>query len=41
MGFYFRVGDEWYAITARYVLFPEDEGNKEWDYKGTYFSLRR
>jgi hypothetical protein len=41
MGFYFRVGDEWYPVTARHVLFPEDEGNKEWDYKGTFFSLRR
>lgn len=33
MGFYFRVGDEWYAVTARHVLFPEDEGNDEYIYK--------
>ncbi|KAH9956851.1 hypothetical protein BC827DRAFT_1228401 [Russula dissimulans] len=33
MGFYFRVGDEWYAVTARHVLFPRDEGNDEYIYK--------
>jgi len=40
MGFYFRVGDEWYTVTACHVLFREDEGNKEYIYKGTFFSLQ-
>ena len=29
MDFYFSVSDEWYAATARHVLFPEDEGNDD------------
>ncbi|KAK7041758.1 hypothetical protein VNI00_009047 [Paramarasmius palmivorus] len=33
MGFYFRVGTELYAVTARHVLFPEDERNDEYIYK--------
>ncbi|KZS99958.1 uncharacterized protein LAESUDRAFT_769211 [Laetiporus sulphureus 93-53] len=32
MGFYFKVGDELYAVTARHVLFPEEEGNNEYRY---------
>ncbi|KAL6306401.1 hypothetical protein BKA93DRAFT_729418, partial [Sparassis latifolia] len=32
MGFYFRVGKVLYAITARHVLFPEDEGNNPYFY---------
>jgi hypothetical protein len=33
MGFYFRVGTELYGVTARHVLFPEDEGNYEYAYE--------
>ncbi|GBE88767.1 hypothetical protein SCP_1401720 [Sparassis crispa] len=32
MGFYFRVGKVLYAVTARHVLFPEDEGNNPYSY---------
>jgi hypothetical protein len=41
MGFYFRVGRDLYAVTARHVLFPEDEGNNPYSYIGTFFALRR
>ncbi|ETW85938.1 hypothetical protein HETIRDRAFT_167848 [Heterobasidion irregulare TC 32-1] len=27
MGFYFKVDQDLYAVTARHVLFPENEGN--------------
>ncbi|KAG8771551.1 hypothetical protein FRC19_003842 [Serendipita sp. 401] len=32
MGFYFRVGEDIYGVTARHVLFPEDEGNDPYIY---------
>ncbi|KAH9004279.1 hypothetical protein EDB86DRAFT_2887796 [Lactarius hatsudake] len=32
MGFYFRVGKDLYAVTARHVLFPDDEGNNPYSY---------
>ena len=41
MGFYFRVGEDLYAVTARHVLFPDDEGNDPYTYIGTLFSLSR
>ena len=41
MGFYFRVGEDLYAVTARHVLFPEGEGNNTYSYVGTFFSRRR
>jgi hypothetical protein len=41
MGFYFRVDKDLYAVTARHVLFPEDEGNNPYSYVGTFFSPRR
>jgi hypothetical protein len=41
MGFYFRVGQDLYAVTARHVLFPENEGNNLYSYVGTFFSPRR
>ena len=41
MGFFFRVGKALYAVTARHVLFPEDEGNNTYSYVGTFSSLRR
>ena len=41
MGFYFRVGKDLYAATARHVLLPEDFGNNLYSYVGTFFSPRR
>jgi len=41
MGFYFRVDDKLYAVTARHVLLPEYEGNNPYCYVGTFFSPRR
>ena len=41
MGFYFRVGKDLYAVTARHVLFPEDEDNDLYSYVGMFFSSRR
>ncbi|KAI5987346.1 hypothetical protein F5J12DRAFT_728538 [Pisolithus orientalis] len=32
LGFYFRVGHNLYAVTARHVLFPENEGNNAYSY---------
>jgi len=32
MGFYFRWNGELYAVTGRHVLFPENEGNNEYNY---------
>ncbi|KIY48392.1 hypothetical protein FISHEDRAFT_58901 [Fistulina hepatica ATCC 64428] len=32
MGFYFKVGQDMYAVTARHVLFPENEGNNTYSY---------
>ena len=40
-GFYFRVSKDLYAVTARHVLFPEDEGNNPYSYVGSLFSPRR
>src|SRR5258705_2396222 len=37
MGFYFRVRKALYAVTARHILFPEDEGNDAYSYVGTFF----
>ena len=37
MGFYFRVGKDLYAVTARHVLFPDDEGNNPYSYVGMFF----
>jgi hypothetical protein len=41
MGFYFRVDNNLYAVTARHVLRPEHEGNSTYSYTGMFFSLRR
>jgi hypothetical protein len=41
MGFYFRAGEDFYAVTARHVLFPKDEGNKLYTYVGMFFSTGR
>jgi hypothetical protein len=41
MGFYFKVGQDLYAVTARHVLFPENEGNNTYSYIGMFFSPRR
>jgi hypothetical protein len=41
IGFYLRVGKDLYAVTARHILFPEDEGNNPYSYVGAFFSPRR
>jgi hypothetical protein len=42
MGFYFRVGKDLYAVTARHVLLPEDqEDNAPYSYVGMFFFSRR
>ena len=41
MGFYFRVGTDLYAVTARHVLFSANEGNNSYSYIGTFFFLTR
>jgi hypothetical protein len=41
LGFYFRVGKDYYAVTARHVLLPEAEGNDAYSYVGKFFSPRR
>ena len=41
MGFYFRVGQDLCAVTARHILFPEDQGNNPYTYVGTFFFPRR
>jgi hypothetical protein len=41
MGFYFRVGKDLYAVTARHILFPKDEGNNPYSYVGMFFSPRK
>ncbi|KAL4251093.1 hypothetical protein ABKN59_005624 [Abortiporus biennis] len=32
-GFYFRIGDDLYGVTARHVLFRDDQGNAAYTYK--------
>jgi hypothetical protein len=39
LGFYFRAGEDLYAVTARHVLFKPSEANVEYDYVGTFVSL--
>lgn len=41
MGFYFGVGKDLYAVTARYVLFPKDEGNNAYSYISMFLFPRR
>ena len=41
MGFFFRVGKALYAVTARHILFPEDEGNNMYSYVSMFFSLEK
>ncbi len=36
MGFYFRVRQDLCAVTARHVLFPEDQGNTLYSYVGMF-----
>ena len=36
MGFYFKVGEDLYGVTARHVLFPENEGNNTYSYVGMF-----
>jgi hypothetical protein len=41
LGFYFRIGDALYGVTARHVLFPNDQGNDPYTYVCTFVSSRR
>jgi hypothetical protein len=41
LGFYFRVDNALYGVTARHVLFPEEEGNDLHSYVGMFVSSRR
>lgn len=41
LGFYFRDGEDLFGVTARHVLFPEDQGNNPYIYTGTFVSSRR
>ena len=41
LGFYFRIGEDIYAVTARHVLFKDNEANVEYNYVGTFLSLRQ
>ncbi|KAI0682550.1 hypothetical protein BC835DRAFT_1298724 [Cytidiella melzeri] len=36
LGFYFKVGNDLFAVTARHVLFDHDEGNDEYRHVGTF-----
>jgi len=40
LGFYFRVGDDLYAVTAHHVLFKDDDPSVEYNYVGKFLSLR-
>ena len=37
LGFYFKVGNELFAATARHVLFRDNEGNSEYKYIGAFY----
>lgn len=37
LGFYFKVGEDLYGVTARHVLFPETEGNDAYSYENCTF----
>ena len=41
LGFYFRIGEDFYAATARHVLFRDNEANVEYNYIGMFLSLRQ
>lgn len=41
MGFYFKVGDDLYGVTARHVLFPGAQGNALYNYTCTFVSPRK
>jgi hypothetical protein len=41
LGFYFRVGNALYAVTARHVLFKDSDPNDEYNYVGKLLSMRR
>jgi len=40
LGFYFRIGEDFYAVTARHVLFKDNEANVEYNYVGPFLSTR-
>ena len=37
LGFYFKVDDDLYGVTARHVLFPDTEGNEVYRYDNCTF----
>lgn len=41
LGFYFQAGNGLYGVTARHVLFSEDEGNNLYSYTSTSVSSTR
>jgi hypothetical protein len=41
MGFYFGVGEDLFAVTARNVLFSEDEGNNLYTHISMFFNPRK
>jgi hypothetical protein len=41
LGFYFKVGNTLYGVTARHVLFPGSQGNLVYNYPGTFISPAR
>ena len=41
LGFYFRIGEDLYAVTARHVLFKDNEANVEYHCVGAFLSLRQ
>ena len=37
LGFYFKIGEDLYGVTARHVLFPDTEGNDSYSYNTCTF----
>ena len=41
LGFYFKVGNDLYGVTARHVLFPGTQGNALYNYTCMFVSPRK
>ncbi|KAJ2913566.1 hypothetical protein MD484_g6826, partial [Candolleomyces efflorescens] len=41
LGFYFKIGDDLYGVTARHVLFPDTEGNDLYRYNASSHQKKR
>lgn len=37
LGFYFKIGEDLYGVTARHVIFPDTEGNETYRYSACTF----